>query len=136
MAKKVKFGGTEFDRVFIGTDLSKSFHVKDIDLEVDGSKAKDITGWALTFDVRATDQDTTVLITKSVGAGITITGAFNVTASSNLQRAVLVLLAADLTVAKFGDNGGTFRYSLKRTDVPAKTILAYGDFVVQRATQT
>lgn len=135
MAAEVQLGGVETDRIFIDTDLTKSFHVKDIDADATGATAKDITGWAITFDVRKQDKSTTVLLTKSVGSGITISGVFNSTASSNLQRAVLVLADTDLTMAQFSSDGGTFRYSLKRTDAGAETILAYGDFVVERATQ-
>jgi hypothetical protein len=135
MAAEVQLGGVETDRIFIDTDLTKSFHVKDIDADATGATAKDITGWAITFDVRKQDKSSTVLLTKSVGSGITISGVFNSTASSNLQRAVLVLADTDLTIAQFSSDGGTFRYSLKRTDAGAETILAFGDFVVERATQ-
>lgn len=138
MAAEVQLGGVETDRIFIDTDLTKSFHVKNFDPtdgNTDGTVAKDITGWEITFDVRKQDKSSTVLLTKSVGSGITISGVFNSTASSNLQRAVLVLADTDLTIAQFSSDGGTFRYSLKRTDAGAETILAFGDFVVERATQ-
>jgi hypothetical protein len=131
MAAEVQFGGSVGDRVFIGTDLTKKFHVKDYDTDATGATAKDITGWAITFDARRRDASDTVLLSKA----LTITGSFNSVASSNTQRALLTLLDTELITDKFTSNGGTFRYSVKRTDNDAETILAYGDFVVERATQ-
>ena len=140
MAAEVQIGGTDDSRIFIGQDSTIPVHVKDFDPpsgNTDGTVAKEITGWALTFDVRKLDKSGTVILSKTVGAGITIAGVFNATASSNLQRATVALDAdLDLTVAKFSIDGGTFRYSLKRTDDGSETVLAYGDFVVDRATQT
>ena len=137
MAAEVQFGGTDTDRVFIGTDLTKKFAVLDLDLDATGATAKEITGWAITFDVRKLDKSSTSIVSKTVGSGIAITGVFNSVAATNTQRAVVTLDAdTDLTTAKFSSDGGTFRYSLKRTDDGSETVLAYGDFVVERATQT
>lgn len=131
MAAAVDFGGSDTDRVFLGTDLTKAFHVLDYDTDTTGATAKDITGWAITFLARKTDDSSAALLTKT----LTIAGTFNATATLNAQRATVTLADTDLTAAVFGPRGGRYRYSVKRTTDGSETILAYGDFIVERATQ-
>ncbi len=136
MATESQIGGTLGSRLFIGTAASVPMHVKDFDPpngNTDGSVAKDVAGWLMTFEVRKTNSAGAILLTKTVGDGLTIAGTFNAVAASNAQRVTLALTAADLSTDAFGEDGGEFRYSLKRTDI--KAILAYGDFIVERATQ-
>jgi hypothetical protein len=53
MATEVNIGDSTTDLVFLDTDWSKAFKVADLDADESGATAKDITGWALTFDIRA-----------------------------------------------------------------------------------
>lgn len=131
MASLVQIGGTDADRVFLDTDFTRDFHVKDIDTDATGATAKDITGWALTLDVRADDVSASALKAWT----LSIVGAFNATASLNTQRARWTCADTEVTTAIFGRRGGTFRYSVKRTDAGQELILQYGDIVIERATQ-
>lgn len=131
MAAEQQLGGMNGDRIFLGTDLTRTFHVLDIDANEDGSVAKDITGKTITFDVRAKNSSATPLLTINAS----IVGTFNATAADNTQRARVALTDEDLSPATFGANGGTFRYSLKDMTDGAETILAFGAIVIQRATQ-
>lgn len=135
MATELQIGGTDTERVFIGTDWSKDFKIADLDTDATGATAKNVTGWAVTFDIRKQDKSSNVLLTKSVGSGITITGTFNSVLATSTQVIRIAVADTDVTTALFSTDGGTFRYSLKRTDDGAETILAYGDIVVERATQ-
>lgn len=131
MASEVQIGGTATDRVFIGTDFTRKFAVLDYDTDATGATAKDVTGWAVTLDIRKFDKSSTAKLTAS----LTITGSFNAIASSNTQRLVWTCADTDLTTDLFGTNGGTYRYSVKRTTDTVETVLQYGDIVIQRATQ-
>jgi hypothetical protein len=132
----LQIGGSETERVFIGTDWSKPFKVADYDTDPTGATAKDITGWALTFDIRDSRTSPTAILAKTVSNGITIAGTFNSVFSTSTQLATLAIADTDITTALFGRNGGTFYYSLKRTDDGSETILAEGRIVIERATQT
>ena len=131
MAAQVQIGGSTNDRVFLDTDFTRKFHVKDIDTDATGATAKDIAGWTILLDIRTTPKSAAALLSKA----LTITGVFNSVASSNTQRAQWACADTELTTAIFGPSGGTFAYSVKRTDDGSETILAYGDIVIERATQ-
>jgi hypothetical protein len=131
MAAEVQIGGTATDRVFLDTDGTRSFHVKDIDTDSTGATAKNITGWTILLDIRRAHSSASALLT----ATCSISGSFNSVAASNTQRAVWTFADTDLTTTIFGTKGGTFKYSLKRTDAGAETVLQYGDIVIERATQ-
>lgn len=131
MAAEVQMGGSDEDRLFLDTDFTRSFHVKNVDADATGATAKEITGWTIVLDIRKRHTSDTALLTKT----LTISGTFNSVASSNTQRAIWTCADTDLTTAIFGESGGTFKYSVKRTDAGQETILQYGDIVIQRATQ-
>lgn len=130
MASEVTIGGTETDRIFIDTDFTRDFHVKDLDTDPTGATAKDITGWTIILDIRKKDSATTALYSQT----LTIIGTFNSVASSNTQRARWIGVDTEITTAIFKTKGGTFRYSVKRNDSGAETILQWGDIVIDRAT--
>ena len=131
MASTVQIGGTETDRIFLDTDFTRKFHVKDIDTDSTGATAKEITGWTILLDIRPSVSSSAAKLT----ATLSITGVFNSVAASNTQRAVWTCADTDLTTTLFGTKGGTFRYSVKRTDAGSETILQHGDIVIERATQ-
>jgi hypothetical protein len=131
MAVELNLGASATDRVFIDTDWTKDFMVADIDTDSTGATAKNITGWAITFDIRRSDASSSVLLTKTAS----ITGTFNSVLATSTQVARITVADTDVTTAIFGANGGTFRYSLKRTDAGTETVLAYGNILIKRATQ-
>ena len=135
MAYEVQIGGTATDRVFLDTDLTRVFEVLDIDTDPLGLTAKNVSGWALTFDIRVSDKSVAALKSFAIASGLAIAGTFNSVAASNAQRVTWTCADTDLTTAIFGAGGGTFRYSLKRTDAGSEAILQYGNIVIQRATQ-
>jgi hypothetical protein len=135
MATEVNIGDSATDLVFLDTDWTKAFKVADLDTDESGATAKDITGWALTFDIRPTRSSSTVLLTKSVGSGVTISGVFNSVLATSTQVATITVTDTDMATSVFGRSGGVFHYSLKRTDNGFEAILAYGTIRVKRATQ-
>lgn len=131
MAAEVQMGGTSTDRIFLDTDFVRDFHCKDIDTDSTGATAKNITGWAITLDIRTSAHAASALLS----ATCSITGTFNSVAASNTQRARWTCADTDITTTIFGRKGGTFYYSLKRTDAGSETILQYGTIIIERATQ-
>lgn len=120
MAREVQIGGD--GDLFIGED-------KTIRVEVLGASEipENIAAFAMTFLVRPSDSSGTTTLTKSV----TVTGTYNANRNTNTQRAVVTLTDTDMSIT-----AGTYRYSLKRTDDGSETIIAWGDFIVEQATQT
>jgi len=133
MAADIQMGGVPADRIIIGTDFTRTFQVLDIDADPTGETAKDVAGQAYTFDIR---QDDYSGLPPILTASLTITGVFNSVASVSTQRLVWTCLAADLTTALFGRDGGAYRYSVKRTDTGVKTVVQFGTIVIERVTQT
>lgn len=132
MATEVQIGGSDDDRVFIGTDFTRDIAVPDIDTDPTGATAKEVTGWAVTLDVRRTHSSDDIVYAKA----LTIVGVFNSVAASNTQRLRWTAVDTELTTDVFGPNGGTFYYSVKRTDAGLEAVLQFGKMIVQRVTQT
>lgn len=133
---ETQIGGESTERVFLGTDWTKAWKVADYDADSTGATAKDIAGWAITFEIRKTPSTSgTALLSKTVGSGLTISGTFNSVLATSTQKVTLAVADTDIVPATFGANGGLFYYSLKRTDDTFETILAYGKIVIERATQ-
>lgn len=89
------------------------------------TEAVDITGWALSWMVKrkATDLDAAALFVKTTAGGaITITGAYNVSPTVNLQLA-RVSIADEDTAAL---TPSLYVYELKRTDAGFETPLLEG----------
>ncbi|MGK2965508.1 MAG: hypothetical protein ACSLFM_07865 [Tepidiformaceae bacterium] len=105
------------DEWFSGTDKTLEFTVVDAD-----SVAVNITGWALQWVLTLKDSRT-VMLTKTVGSGITITSG----AAGILQVAV-----ADTDTNDFA-TGRTalYDYELRRTDAGNEDVLAYGTVVLR-----
>jgi hypothetical protein len=117
---------THLEDVFIGTDVTFRFHIKDEDEDA----AVNITGWALSFMVKAdpADADDDALVVKTTSSGISISGSFDSSPAANTQRATVTLEDSDthLYEALRG------YWELKRTDAGSETVLGYGDFDLTR----
>lgn len=135
MPAEINIGGVSTERVFLDTDWTKPFKVADIDTDATGATARNIAGYAITFDIRRSHGSTSALLSKTVGAGLTISGTFNSVLATSTQVVTVAVADTDMTTAIFGTNGGVFYYSLKRTDTGAEAVLAYGTITIQRATQ-
>jgi hypothetical protein len=69
------------------------------------------------------------LLTKTTGAGVTVTGIYHVDRSLNTQRVVVTLEDTDTELLE----GGNFAHALKRTDAGLETVLGYGTVAVMVA---
>ena len=123
MATSIPLGG--HGTFFVGED--KTFRLECLDADVSGVPVN-MEGWAVVFDVRASDSSATPLF--SVPA--TIIGAYSATRTENTQRAEV-----SVTDEQTGQLNGTlrYRYSWKRLDADRETLLAIGYLIVERATQ-
>lgn len=135
MAETINIGGTRRQRVFIGTDWTFDFYLADYDADPTGATAKDMTGMALSLDMRLTRDATAAVFTKVIGAGLEVLGVFDPDMEVNTQLCRLSVADDDITVAKVGALGGKFPYSFKRMTSNAETILGEGVITVERATQ-
>lgn len=109
------------DEIWLGTDLTRSFHIKD---EAETTSIN-ITGFALSYMVKRDkdDADASAILTKTTAGGaIVIAGSFNATPASNAQRATLTLADTDTSSLY----GGLYHWELKRTDDGSETVYAYG----------
>lgn len=118
MANEATIGGS--GQLFVGED--KTFVLELLD---SSDAPVNMTGWTIIFVVSARDAGTPLFnITASV------TGSFNASRVLNSQRASAALTSAQMDTLK----AKTYRHSWKRTDSGVETILAYGDFEVEKAT--
>jgi hypothetical protein len=122
MAIEQAIGGD--NTLFVGED--KEFELEVID---QFNVPKDITTWEILFDVRKLDTSTTAIVSKTA----TIIGAYNADRTLNSQRAFVILSDDDMNLFK-GFPAFTYRYSWKRMTTSNETVLAFGDFLPQKAT--
>lgn len=117
MATEADIGGN--GDLFVGEDKTLKLVLPAIDM----------TGWAVKFDVRKADTSllADVIFTKTAS----ITGTYSATLASNTQRAVVSLTDTEMLTV----TNRTYRYSYKRIDDNSETILARGNFIVEKATQ-
>lgn len=121
MAAKTSIGGD--GKLFAGGDKTLRFEVLDA-----AGVPVDVAGWTLVFDVRARDDaPSPALLSKTP----TVTGTYNAVRSVNTQRILVTLLAAD--TAALG--AGVFRHALARLDPGSKDPVAWGNLILQKATQ-
>lgn len=85
------------------------------------------TSWTIIFDVRKTDKAPDPAIFSKTA---TITGTYNVDPLVNTLKASVTLTDDELNTV----TNKTYRHSWKRDQSGFETILAFGDFVVQKAT--
>lgn len=120
MAESTQIGGD--GALFVGED--KVFRLELID-KLTGLPV-DMSGMVLLLDVRRTDIAGAAIISQAP----IVTGIFNPVRSLNAQRAVVIVTDTQMNLFK----RGTYRHSWKRMDADVETVLAWGDFVVQKAT--
>jgi len=110
------------DDLFIGED-------KNLDLEVldDDDVPVNVTGWAVTFDMREKPHSPTTMVSLTCS----VEGTYSATRALNTQRLRAAL--TDDHTTKF--EAGRYAYSFKLTTAGAETILAQGGITFQEATQ-
>lgn len=118
MARETQIGGD--GKLFVGED--KRFKLLLVD---EDEIPVDMAGMTLSL-VIATSDTKPALFTKTG----TVTGTYNVDPLVNTQFAFALLTDDEMDTLR----GKTYRYSWKRYDAGFDTIVAYGDFVVEKAT--
>jgi len=112
------------DGFFIDEDKALSFEILD-----ESETPVDVSSWALSWTVRRHLTSEAPAVALASGAGIAITGTYNVVRAVNTQRVIVTVADSDtgaLTAA-------TYKHALKRTDDGSETILSFGDLVLQKA---
>jgi hypothetical protein len=92
---------------------------EDFSFTTNVSPVVDITGWALTFTLRKNYDTLPILITKTVGFGITLT--------TPIDGEYKVALASADTAAL---PTGTYLYDIQRTDAGFKTVVQIGSITL------
>jgi hypothetical protein len=92
---------------------------EDVTLTVTMTPATNITGWTLRFSLKKQYADAAALITKSSGAGLTITDAANGVFKVTLTSADSAAL--DL---------GNYVYDIQRIDSSSRTVLTIGNLTI------
>lgn len=120
MAEDVTIGND--GSLFVGEDKTLKLEVLDSsDVPVN------IAGWSILFDVRKLNTSADPALLSQTA---TITGVYNAVRATNTQRAVVTLTDTEMNTLK----ALTYRHSWKRMDDGSETVLAYGNFVPQKAT--
>lgn len=133
----IEFDVTEAAHVFRGEDKTLQLEIFTDDTQ---TAALDVSGFALSWVLRKHDLHPTALVSKSTvaPAGITIAGVFNANPQVNTQKVQISLLDTDTydppAIPAVNIKPGTYRHSLKREDIGAKTVLMFGDFTILGAT--
>lgn len=107
--------------LFVGED--KIFELEVLD---ENDLPVNIATWSSIPFVVAASDNATAILTKSSS----VIGTYNAVRASNSQRARVTLTDSEMNLFR----AKTYRYSWKRDDDGFETILAYGDFVVEKAT--
>jgi len=115
MAKEVNYER----HLFVGEDKRFELHVKD-----EAGASVDITGWVGRLVVKRKERD----VDSVLDVAFVVDGTFS--PSSNPQRAVVIVTDTQLSLPP-----RVYRHSWKRLDDGTETILAYGNFNLQLATQ-
>ena len=120
MAAEVTIGGS--GALFVGEDKTIRLELLD-----SASAPVNMAAFTIKFDVRAKDGSADPAIFDKAA---TIGGVYNAVRTTNTQRATVVLTDTEMNTVK----AKTYRYSFKCMDDNSETVLAYGPFVVQKAT--
>lgn len=121
MATTVTIGGG--GSLFVGEDKTFRLGVQTVVAPI---IPIDISTWSILFDVRVKDSATTAIFSKTAS----IQGTFNASPALNTQRAVVTLTDDEMNTVK----AKAYRHSWKRMDDGSETVLARGNFVVEKAT--
>lgn len=113
------------DGLFVGADHQIIYADADV-------PPTDMTGWSVVLDIRKKDTSSDPpLLTKS---GV-LSGAYNVDPVTNAQIFTFTLSDDDLSALVFKGDDPILRYSFKRTNAGAETVLRFGDCPITRVTQ-
>lgn len=109
----------EKDNLFIGEDKELVIPV----YQSDNRTIQDITGWALSWKLKASldDADGSALLTKTTSAGITLT-------DPTAGECTITIADTDTDAL----SPGKHYHELKRTDAGSETVLCYGRCVLRR----
>jgi hypothetical protein len=118
MARLATIGGS--GALFVGEDKTFVLSVVDAD-----DVPVNIATWDVKFYVAKTVTGALIFTKDAV-----VTGSYNVDPTINTQRASVSLTDTELNTVK----RGTYQYSFKRMNDGFETVLAYGDFEVEKAT--
>lgn len=104
---------TERHRLVIGDDKTVRIDVTD-----ENGAAKNMTGWALTWEIKSSRTSSTALVTKTTSDGISIGNG-----AGTGDRATITIADTDLedTLSE-----GTYWHQLRRTDAGNEELLSYG----------
>lgn len=105
------------ENFFAGEDRTILFDVK----QEDGTTPQNMTGWALTWELKASATGS-VSVSKTTVSGITIGNGIGTG-----DRATVTVAKADTSAL----TAATFFHILRRTDSGASTVLAFGDAILQ-----
>lgn len=86
-----------------------------------------MTGWALTYELKASQTATTALISKTAGSGIAIGDG-----DGTDDRATVSIASGDYGSVSFAHEKKTFYHRLYRTDSGNKIVLAEGEAVIHQ----
>ena len=112
MATEVTIGGD--GKLFVGEDNT-------IRLKL----AQDMSGWTTVFDVRLKDTSTEAILSIVP----VLTGVYSADPSTNTQRAIVQLTDDHTNLFK----AKVYRWSWKRMDAGAETVLGRGDFAPEKS---
>lgn len=116
------FNITAAKPIWIGTDQPIQINVT----QTDETTPQAMTGWALTWELKARPGSTTVLITKTVGSGITIQNGDGTNDQAEIQ-----IDDVDTEPAAFPTGPGEYYHFLRRTDSGLEKILSEGTVVIK-----
>ena len=133
---------TAADKVFFDTDQLLRFTIYQGNPTIQQILAKqaipqDVNGWTLSWTLRKEPKTELPLLLKTIGAGIEITGNYDVNPDNNTQRVDVTLEDTD-TFDPTADppvviKPGTYAFALKRLDEGEETILTWGSFELLQA---
>lgn len=130
----IEFNITTTDHFFLGEDKIISFSV----FGPDGVTPLDVSSYDLVWTLRKTDKSADAILTKTVGNGLEVVGAYDADPAVNTQR-VHVLISSDetdpeVTTAYTLKTGVAYRHSLKRMNAGNEIILSFGSITFLQAT--
>ena len=100
---------------------------QDLTLQAAMAPPRDMTGWAVKFEVLDALGGSSVL-SKTVGAGITISDAGKGVISITLAKADTSSLTCSIDLA----DGKGYVWNIKRTDAGSNVVLARGELILER----
>lgn len=133
-------GETDADRFFLGEDKVIQFEI----FASDGVTPLDVSVLPLEWNMRRTDSAADpAILTKGVGSGLTITGAFSATPGVNAQRVRVAFASNDtdplvtslLPTPYTLKANVAYRHSLKRKDAGNEGIFTFGSITFLQATE-